>query len=444
MASESLASIGIPLAVIADLDPTHTVLAANWPALLRLHALLRRGLLVPEQFLLFNTALLRGSMNTSSRSELTEFLQNAPLLVSHNAGSQYATCEAHVSAAIEQDHPLLLNADVTSVRSYARFLDAAIPHVRRVLIDTPAAERTFPERFVSLAPHFGIPPIVASILTVLAACASERDGRKESRSTYDTWNRNDLYLVLNSDRFDNRLRRTSGVSPTLLREEPIKSTILACARAAYLSSLGDQLRHVDQDVLLWVPGSYDLSHSVLRWSKFESGNVRSLLETPRNYDLPIDALSTCSWRDLADYLRSDEPDTLAYFQARLLFLTAPPDKKLEQLQNVAVRLRQHLQRAAAKLTPRRAKKTTAQTRWHVRVDRKERFLRVAMTFAITGAVHLLSTSWIIGGAAHTLAEEVSEFARQVPRRKGTRSLASAMRASWYSSAVLADEPSCDC
>jgi len=219
MPLKPLAAVISPLAVVGDLDPTAASFSSALPGILRLHCLLRGNLLVPEQFLLFNAGLMQIARSISGRLEVIDFLQHAPVVVSQHNRSRYATCEEHLRSAIEEDHPFLIGVDQESARVYSRFLDDVIVPVHRVGIDTPAAVEAFPQKFAELAPHFGIADIVISRINELAALASERPGRKESRQHNDRWNRNDLYLVLTSDRFDKQVSATSIISPDLLRQD---------------------------------------------------------------------------------------------------------------------------------------------------------------------------------------------------------------------------------
>jgi hypothetical protein len=156
MTLKPIESIKSPVAVVGDLDPTASTSSRALPVLLRLHCLLRGRLLVPEQFLLFNRHLASMAGAETGRAELLDFLRDAPLHVSQHNRSQYATCEDHVRAALEEDHPFLVGTNVGELRSYARVLDDSIPAYSRVGIDTPAAVVAFPQRFRELAPHFGI------------------------------------------------------------------------------------------------------------------------------------------------------------------------------------------------------------------------------------------------------------------------------------------------
>ena len=437
MSLKPLASIAVPLAVAADLDPTYTPPAAL-PALLRLHCLLRRGLLVPEQFLLFSPAFLARSRSTISRAGLVDFLQNAPILVSQHNMSRYATCEDHLNAAAEEDHPFLIGVDMNRARSHARFLDQAIVATRRVGINTPAAEETFAQRFRTLAPHFGIAPAVTNAIDSLASRAAERPGRNETRSSLDEWNRNDVYLIMSSNRFDRPPFRQSRAAPELLRAEPTRSTILACARAAYLSVLGDQLEHTDQDVLLWVPDTYDLSRSTLQSSRFDEATARALIESPTRYELPIDALTSCPWKAIAEYLQEGEPETLKYFHARVRFLTARPHEKLDRLTDLAFWLHAHLKRAAIVLAPRHARKSSVEAGWHLALDSSERVFRFVMTLAVHGGIHYLTPSWIVAAVGHSVAENSVEVLRALSLRRKVMPLAATLRASLYANATVSD------
>jgi len=80
-----------------------------------------------------------------------------------------------------------------------------------------------------------------------------------------------------------------------------------------MSALGDQLANPDQDVLLPVPHTYDFYRTSLRVTKFESALVRSFCERPSQFGLPIEALTSCSWKTLAEYLASTDPGNASLF-----------------------------------------------------------------------------------------------------------------------------------
>jgi len=439
MPFKPLSAVTSPLAVVGDLDPTTGKFNSALPGILRLHCLLRGNLLVPEQFLLFNAGLMQMASSVPGRLELIDFLQHAPVVVSQHNRSQYSNCEDHLRRAAEEDHPFLIGVDQADAKVYSRFLDDVIVPARRVGIDTPAAVEAFPRKFEELAPHFGIAEVVTQRINDLAALASERPGRSESRLSYDKWNRNDLYLALKSSRFDKWVPYASGcISPDLLRQEPARSTILACARAAYMSALGDQLEYPDQDLLLPVPQTYDFYRTSLRVTKFESTLVRSLLASASQFRLPIGALTSCSWKTLTEYLESADPEMLVYFRARARFLKASQDEKLAYLDALVISLRSHLLRAGAVLGQRRSRRSDVLLKWHMSKDHAAHLRRIAVTFAATGLTHPLVSSWVIAAVGHAFIETAVDQLPTLLGRRSVANLASGMRASWYSAATVGD------
>ena len=138
-----------------------------------------------------------------------------------------------------------------------------------------------------------------------------------------------------------------------------------------------------------------------------------------------------------DYLASVEPDMLAYFRAREIFLLAPQDEKLSHLEHLAYRLHEHLKRAAAALASRGAQKSSTEMRWRASTGSKERVVNLALTFGVTGVAHQLTASWLLAALGHTLVENTVHMVRAWSLRKRVAPVVSALRASWYAAGTLA-------